>query len=121
MEELMAEVADNQARTWGILCHLAGLCLWIGIPFGNIVGPLLIWLLKRDEFPLVRHEGKESVNFQISMTLYAIVAGILCFVLIGIPLLIALGIAQIALTIVAAVKVSNGESYRYPFTIRLIN
>jgi len=117
----MAEAADKQARTWGMLCHLAGLCLWLGVPFGNIVGPLLIWLLKRDEFPLVQEEGKEAVNFQISITLYAIGAGILCFILIGIPLLIAVGIAQLVLTIVATVKVSNGESYRYPLTLRLIN
>jgi len=117
----MAEADEKQARTWGMFCHLAGLCMWVGVPFGNIIGPLLIWLLKRDEFPLVQEEGKESVNFQISMTLYAIVAGILCFILIGIPLLIGLGIAQIVLTIVATVKVSNGESYRYPFTIRLLN
>ncbi len=117
----MPEDADKQARTWGMLCHLAGLCIWVGVPFGNIAGPLLVWLLKRDEIATVQEQGKEALNFQISMTVYAIIAGILCIFLIGIPLLILIGVTHVVLTIVAAIKVNNGETYRYPFTVRLIN
>lgn len=111
----------KEARNWGMFCHLSSLILWIGVPFGNIIGPLVIWLLKKDEFPTVDVEGKESLNFQISMTLYAIAAAILIVIAIGIPLLIAIGLAQIVLVIVAAIKISNGEVYKYPFTIRFLN
>ncbi len=112
--------ATKEERNWGMFCHLASLCLWIGVPFGNIIGPLIIWLIKKDEMPLVDAEGKESINFQISITIYAIVAALLVFVAIGIPLLILIAVAQIALVIVAAIKISNGETYRYPFTIRFL-
>ncbi len=117
----MLEHNETQARNWGMVCHLAALSVWLGIPFGNIVGPLLVWLIKKDELPIVNSEGKESLNFQISISIYIIIAAILCFFLIGIPILIGLVVAQIALVIIAAIKVSNGESYRYPFTLRFIN
>jgi len=113
-------VDQKQERNWGILCHLSALVLFIGIPFGNIIGPLVVWLIKKNELPLVDQEGKESLNFQISMTIYASAAAILILLLIGFPLLIGLMITDLILTIIAAVKVSNGESYRYPLTIRLI-
>lgn len=117
----MTQETEKQDRTWGMLCHLTALSCWIGVPFGNIVGPLIVWLIKKDESPLVESEGKESINFQISITIYAIGAGILSFILIGIPLLIAIAVAQIVLVIVASVKVNNGEAYRYPFTIRFLS
>ncbi|MFQ5709853.1 MAG: DUF4870 domain-containing protein [bacterium] len=117
----MSEIDETQARTWGIFCHLAGLLCWVGVPFGNIVGPLIIWLIKKDELPIVNEQGKESLNFQISITIYFIAAAILAIFLIGIPIIFALIIAQIALVIIAAVKVSNNEPYQYPFTIRFIN
>ncbi|MFQ5866169.1 MAG: DUF4870 domain-containing protein [bacterium] len=117
----MTENTERQSRTWGMLCHLAALSCWVGIPFGNIVGPLVIWLIKKDELPVVDEQGKESLNFQISLTIYIIIAGIMSIFLIGIPILIGLVIAQIALVIVAAVKVSNGEPYSYPFTIKFLS
>ncbi len=116
----MAEHTEKQARTWGMLCHLSALCCWVGIPLGNILGPLLIWMIKKEELPLVDDEGKESLNFQISMTIYFIGAGILCIFLIGIPILIGLVVAHIILVIIASVKTNNGEKYTYPFTLRLI-
>lgn len=112
---------EKQARTWGMMCHLAALSCWVGVPFGNILGPLLVWLIKKDELPIVNEQGKESLNFQISITIYFIGAIILAILLIGIPLIIALAIAHVVLVIVATVKVSNGEQYSYPFTIKFIN
>ncbi len=109
----------NQERTWAMLCHLAALSGLI-IPLGTILGPLVIWLLKKNESPLVDRNGKEALNFQISMLLYFVVAAILTLVLIGIFLMIGLGIANIVLVIMAAVKVNNGEDFQYPFTIRII-
>lgn len=101
-------------------CHLAAFAGWV-IPLGWILGPLIVWLIKRNEFPFVDEQGKEAVNFQLSVIIYGIVAGILCLLLIGFVLLIALAIFQIVLVIVATVKVSNGEHYRYPLTIRFIH
>lgn len=111
---------DKDSRMWGMLCHLAALVGFIGIPIGNILGPLVVWLIKREGNPFVDANGKESLNFQISMTIYGFVAGILVFVLIGIPLLILLVLADLILLIVAAMKANGGESYRYPATIRFI-
>ena len=121
MEELnQPQDTNKQALNWAMLCHLSALSLYIGIPFGNILGPLIIWLMKKDEYPLVEKNGKESLNFQISVTIYGIICGLLIFVFIGFLLLPTLMIIQLVLTIIAAVKTSDGEHYRYPFTIRLI-
>ena len=114
----MAEKNKKQEKTWGMLCHLTALSQFIGIPFGHLIGPLVIWLIKKDEYPFVNEQGKASLNFQLSMTIYAIIAGILCLVVIGIFLLIAIAIADLVLIIIASVKVSNDEKFVYPFTIQ---
>ena len=111
---------DKQDRTWAIFCHLAALAAFLGIPFGNIIGPLIIWLIKRDEIPFVEDHGKESVNFQISVTIYAILSFFMCFVVVGLFLLPAVFVTSIVLVIIASVKANRGEVYRYPFTIRFI-
>ncbi|MDP7162630.1 MAG: DUF4870 domain-containing protein [Phycisphaerae bacterium] len=103
-----------------MFCHLAALAALIGIPFGNILGPLIIWLIKREEHPLVNEQGKEALNFQISMTIYSFVAGLLCFVIIGLPLPIGMVVLNLVMIIIAAVKTFKGEPHRYPITIRLI-
>lgn len=89
-------------------------------PFGNILGPLVLWLIKRSESPLLDRIGKEVLNFQISYTIYVAVAGILCFVLIGFLILPVIGLLWIIFMIIAAVKTGNGEEYKYPLTIRLL-
>jgi uncharacterized Tic20 family protein len=119
-EVRMTEKENKKAVTWATFCHVAALSLYLGIPFGHIIVPLIIWLIKKDEFPFVEEQGKESLNFQISMTIYGIIAGILCYVFIGLILLPVLVIAHIALIIMAIVKTNKGENYRYPFTIRVI-
>jgi len=115
----MAKMEQKQERTWGMLCHLSALAAFI-FPLGNIFGPLIVWLVKKDESPFVDDQGKESLNFQISFTIYCIFAAILSVILIGFILLIALGIAFLILVIIAAVKANEGEEFRYPFTIRLV-
>ena len=128
----MSESNDLQARNWALFCHLAALSIWVGVPFGNILIPLLIWLIKRDEVPLVNQEGKESLNFQISISIYVVavtVVGIIAFLMnldeprflwLVVLLLVAVGISQIVLVAIAALKVSSGKSYKYPLTIRFI-
>ena len=104
----------------GMLCHLLSLTQLLGVPLGNILGPLIVWLIKRDEDPFADLCGKESLNFQISMTIYMIISGILILVFIGFFMVIALMILNIVYTIIAAIKASEGTSYTYPFTIRFI-
>jgi uncharacterized Tic20 family protein len=125
-------IDDNQqARNWAMGCHLAALTFFLGVPFGNIFGPLLIWLLKRNEFELVNEQGKESLNFQISIIIYSLVVTVLVviftFTLVLIPVAILLGIGlvlllglDLVLVIVASVKVSNGDSFRYPLTMQFL-
>src|SRR5437867_10975036 len=108
-------------RAWCVLCHAAAL---LGLFFhflGHLLGSLIVWLVKRGDSPEVDAHGKESLNFQISMLIYDAIAAILCIVLIGIPILIALWILNTVFVIIASVKASEGTLYRYPFTIRLIN
>ena len=112
---------SSEIRTWCVLCHASALLGLFFHFFGHLLGPLIVWLIKRDASPEIDANGKESLNFQISMLIYDIVAGILCIVLIGIPILIALWVANTVFVIIASVKTSNGEFYRYPFTIRFLN
>ena len=88
---------------------------------GHIFGPLIVWLVKRGESTEIDAHGKESLNFQLSMLIYDAVAAILCLVLIGFPILILLWVLNTIFVIIASVKASEGQLYRYPFTIRFIN
>ncbi len=110
----------NEINNWAMFCHLSALSCYIGIPFGNIIGPLIIWLIKKDEMPFVDEQGKEALNFQISMTIYAIVSVFLIFAIVGFFLLFAVAIINLIFVISAAVKASKGESYRYPLAIRFL-
>lgn len=111
--------SSKDERMWAMFCHLSVLSGYV-IPFGNIVGPLIVWMIKRDEYPLVADQGKEALNFQITVWIAVICCIPLCFVCIGVPLLIGIGLADLILTIVAMVKANEGVRYRYPLTIRMI-
>jgi uncharacterized Tic20 family protein len=115
----MTAMNEKDARTWAMLCHI-GACAGYIIPFGHIVAPLVIWLIKKDESPFVDDQGKESLNFQISISLYAIIAALLTLVIIGAVLLIALVIFDVIMVIIAAVRANSGERYRYPLCLRFI-
>ena len=106
-------------RTWAMLCHLSGLAGYV-VPFGNIFGPLIMWLIKRDQSWFVDDQGKEALNFQISWAIYMIVSLIAILVLVGIVLVGIVAIGGLVLLIVAAVKANEGIAYRYPLTIRFI-
>lgn len=116
----MNVTADHDARMWATFAHLSALTLYLGVPFGNIIGPLVIWLIKKDTTPFVDDQGREALNFQISVLIYSLVAGILCLLLIGFVLLALLAVFQIACVIIAAIKANQGESFRYPLTIRFL-
>ncbi len=118
MEQTTQQIQDE--RMWGMFCHLSALAGYI-IPLGFILGPVVIWSIKKMEYPFVDDQGKEAINFQISMFIYMIASAILIIIVVGILLLIALGIFQLVMVIIASIKTNNGETFRYPLTIRFIS
>ena len=111
---------DKDQCTWAMLCHLRAFAGY-AIPFGGIVGPLIVWLIKKDEMPFVDDQGKEAVNFQISIMIYVFVSAVLIFAVIGIVLLPAVLIFDLVMVIIAAIRGNAGEAYRYPLCIRFIS
>ena len=105
--------ADKDARTMAMLAHLLGI-------FFGFLGPLVIWLIKRADMPMVDRHGKEALNFQITVTIASFLCGLLTFIGIGLVLLFVLLVADAVLVIMAAVKTSRGEAFSYPFTWRLL-
>jgi uncharacterized protein len=119
-EEVKAtETLSKDERMWGMLCHLTAFSGYL-VPFGNVLGPLIVWMIKKDEMPFVDDQGRESLNFQLTMLIAVIVSAILVFVFIGFLLLGVLVIFQIIVIIMAAIKANDGVKYRYPYTIRFI-
>ncbi len=106
-------------RQWATIIHLSGLA-WVFLSLGGIVAPLVIWLIKREGSPRLDVVGREVVNFQISYAIYMWICGLLMFVLVGFILFPIVWIAWLVLTIIGAVKASNGEDYRFPVTMRLL-
>lgn len=108
-----------EERQWAMFAHLSAL-IGLVIPLGSILGPLVIWLIKKDTMPLVNDQGKEALNFNITVAIAAMVGWILMFVLIGFLVLAAVFIAWLVFVIMATIKANEGVTYRYPFTLRLI-
>lgn len=119
-EPLATGAPSAEERQWAMFAHLSALAGLL-IPFGSIIGPLVIWLIKKDTMPFVNDQGKEALNFNITVAIAAIVCWVLIFVLIGFLLLPALVIAWLVFVILGTIKANEGTSYRYPFTLRLIN
>jgi uncharacterized Tic20 family protein len=129
---------QSDERSWAMLCHLAVFAAGI-IPFGHIFGPLIVWLIKRDEFPLVNDQGKESLNFQISLSIYSIILVVVIVVsVLGFAAgdresemlimaifaggaLVIIGLMAFLFVIIASIKSYQGERYRYPLTIHFIS
>jgi len=102
-----------------MVAHLSSVAgVWLF--FFGAVGPLVVLLIQGQRSAFVRAQAVEALNFNLSVLIYSIVAWILVFVLVGIPIVIALGVFWLVLTVIATVKVSNGEPYRYPLTIRMV-
>ena len=117
---------ESQQRLWNMLCHLSALAGFV-IPFGNIVGPLIVWQIKKNEFPSVDIHGKASLNFQITVTIAVFATAMAAFVLhffcIGfllIPLVMLVALAGLILSIIAGIKANNGENYKYPWSLELV-
>lgn len=119
---------SSDERLWAMLGHLSALTGLLTGGIGNIVGPLIVWQVKKDSLPFAASEAKEALNFNISWLLWSLALGlvtaVLMLVFIGvllIPVLILLGVAWLVLTIIAGLKANEGKAYRYPLTIRFIS
>jgi hypothetical protein len=118
---------ERDARLWGMLCHLSALLMLTSVPLAHILGPLVVWLIKRGDDPFINEQGRESLNFQLSMTLWAVLAAIVIFlltlVLIGVllwPLFFLWPVVNVIFVVLASIRANRGESYRYPLTIRFL-
>jgi hypothetical protein len=109
----------QEARQWAMFCHFAAF-LGLVFPFGNLIGPLIVWQIKKDLDPFVDAQGKEALNFQISVALAIVLCFLLMVVLVGFPLLVLVGVGALVLTIIAGIKANEGQAYRYPFSWRLV-
>ena len=123
---------DSQARNWALGCHLAGLAgVVFQVPFAGIIAPLVIWLIKKDDHPFVDDQGKEALNFQITVAIALVGTGLIgsvvTFLTLGFaacvffPLWFGIWIGNIILCIVAAIRANSGETYRYPMALRFIH
>ena len=130
---------DKSARTWATVSHLSALIMLVGVPLGNILGPLVVWLAKRQEYEFVDDQGKESLNFQITFTFVEIALSILIVFLIlpaqlhndsfavlpviffpAMLIMMGLFVLNIGLVITAPIRSNEGTPYRYPFTLRIV-
>lgn len=111
--------SDSTRRTWALAAHLS--CFVGALVALAFTGPLVVWLLQKDQDPWVAAQAKEALNFHISLLIYLAISFVLTFVFIGVFGFVLVGLAFVIFPIVAAVKASNGESYRYPATIRFVS
>ncbi|MBB6520521.1 DUF4870 domain-containing protein [Pseudoteredinibacter isoporae] len=110
---------SKEERDWAMFCHLSTMAGFF-IPFFSIIGPLIVWLIKRDEMEYVNYHGKEVLNFQITIALAMFVSIILTVILIGVVMIFVVGVFWFVMSIIGGVKASSGEYFEYPFTLRLI-
>lgn len=112
-------VLTKEERNWGMFCHVA-VFAGLVVPFANIIAPLVLWLLKKEEMPFVDYNGKEVINFQLTMMIAVFVSWLLIVIVIGFLLLTLIGIFTLVVTVIGIIKASDGEYYRYPLTIRFL-
>ncbi|RDI97881.1 DUF4870 domain-containing protein [Dyella solisilvae] len=125
-----SDLPSAQQRQWAMFAHLSallGLVItghWLG--WGCFLGPLVIWLVKKDAMPFVDDQGKEALNFNITVAIVFFALFLLTLLTLGLGVLVAwpvgvvVGVAWLVFTIVAAIRANEGVRYRYPFTLRLI-
>jgi len=113
-------VPTENERTWGMLAHLSALAGLVMPLIGIVLGPLVVWLARRDESEFVAAHAKEALNFNISVLLGALACMLLMLVFVGFLLGTALFVAWLVMMLIAAIKASEGQSYRYPFSLRLV-
>ena len=109
----------SEERQWAMIAHLSALIGFV-IPFGTIIGPLVVWQMKKNDMPFVAEQGVEALNFQITVALAFLAAALLSVILIGFLLMPIIGIGALVLTIIAGIKANQGEHYEYPINWRIV-
>jgi len=112
-------VLTETERNWAMLCHLSAFAGYF-FPFGAVIGPLICWLSRKDESAWVNINGRNALNFHLSILLYMVLAVPLCLIIIGFPIIGALLLLKLICTIIASVKASKGEYFKYPLVIPFI-
>lgn len=110
-----------EARKWAMLCHYAAFAWFVAPMIGNVIGPLVVWQLKRESDPYVDAQGREALNFQLTLSLALMVCWLLVWILIGFPLMALVSVVGLVLTIIGGIKANEGRPWRYPFCIRFLN
>lgn len=110
----------QEDRMYAAACHFAGLPIFITTGLANIIAPLVIWMIKKDTMPFVDEHGKESLNFQLTLLIGYVISAVLVYFCIGIFLIGALLIVQIIFPLIAGIKAYDGQPYRYPMTLRMV-
>ncbi|HZL76786.1 MAG TPA: DUF4870 domain-containing protein [Bacteroidales bacterium] len=117
MEEVR-QLSESE-RNWAMLCHLSGFASYF-FPFGGVIGPLICWLSRKDESAWVDENGKAAMNFNLSILLYCVLTIPLCLILVGFVIIGFLITLKIVCIIIASVRGSKGERFKYPFAIPFI-
>jgi len=117
MEEI--KTYTQSERDWAMFCHLSSFAGYF-FPFGGIIAPLICWISRREGSEWVNQNGKSALNFQLSILLYNVMTIPLCFILVGIPILIFILIFEVVCIVVASIKASQGEVFKYPLSIPFI-
>lgn len=112
--------SEAQVRTWSMLVHLSAFLGYVIPAVGWIVGPLLVWQIKKHELPAIEPHAKEVINFQISCLIYFLLAAMLTVIVIGLPLMFAIGLFNLVCVIIAALKANDGILWKYPLAIRFL-
>lgn len=110
---------SSEECQWAMFAHLSALIGFV-IPFGTIIGPLVVWQMKKNDMPFVAQQGVEALNFQITVALAFLAAALLSVILIGFLLMPIIGIGALVLTIIAGIKANQGEHYEYPINWRIV-
>ncbi len=112
-------ITEKEERQWAMFAHI-GTFSSMFVPLGNIIAPIVIWQMKKHESEFVVEQAKESLNFQITLFIYALISFLLVFIIIGFFLIFALVIFGLIMVIIGGIRANEGEDFRYPMTLRLL-
>ncbi|UIP32356.1 DUF4870 domain-containing protein [Stutzerimonas kunmingensis] len=116
----LVPLPNREARQWAMFCHYSSFFWFLAPMIGNVIGPLIVWQLKKDMDPFVDQQGKEALNFQLTFSIVMMICGLLAWILIGFPLMVLVSVVALVLVVIAGIRANGGKPYRYPFCWRLV-
>lgn len=119
-DRMLVPQPSPEARRWAMFCHYSAF-FWFLVPMiGNVLGPLIVWQMKKDVDPFVDQQGKEALNFQITFSILLMICGVLAWILIGFPLMALISAVALVLVVIAGIRANEGKPYRYPLCWRFV-